>query len=224
MNDARTSKLPLKVSLGLALLLLVAYGLWPGFREGVHEGIQVLAGGDRERISRWVEQFGLLGPLVISLAMVAQMFLIVIPSVALLVVAVLAYGGFWGVLISLAAIATASTVGYAAGAWLGPRTVHRFIGRDTEQKVTHYVEKYGVWAVIIARLSPVLSNDAISFVGGILRMGYWRFMAATLAGTLPLTLLIAWLEADTERLETGLWWLSGLSLAAFAAWLVYNRR
>jgi len=53
---------------------------------------------------------------------------------------------------------------------------------------------YGFWAIIVTRVNPFLSNDAISFVGGLLRMGYWKFIAAALVGIAPLTSFIAIME------------------------------
>jgi len=78
-------------------------------------------------------------------------------------------------------------------------------------------------AVAIARFSPFLSNDAISFVAGILKMSYWKFMGATLAGITPLIILIAWLSESMDRLETGLIWISAISLAVFIGYIVYDK-
>ena len=86
------------------------------------------------------------------------------------------------------------------------------------------MEKYGFWAVIITRLAPFLSNDAISFVGGILRMGYWKFIGATLAGILPLAALIGYLGENRERLKSGLIRVSVISLVLFIGYVIYNRK
>jgi uncharacterized membrane protein YdjX (TVP38/TMEM64 family) len=86
------------------------------------------------------------------------------------------------------------------------------------------VEDYGVWAVIAARLSPVLSTDAVSIVAGLLGMGWRRFLLATAAGTLPLVVLIAVLGTDIDRMETGLIWISAVSLAAVVGYAVWRRR
>jgi uncharacterized membrane protein YdjX (TVP38/TMEM64 family) len=55
-------------------------------------------------------------------------------------------------------------------------------------------------------------------------MNYWRFLLATALGTLPLTILIAWLGADIDRLKSGLIWVSVISVALFLAYVVYDRR
>ena len=223
-SETKQSKWPLIISLLIFSALIASYFLWPAFQQFLNEAYQVLTSDDQQRIAQWVSQFGAGGPLLIILAMIAQMFLFVIPSVLVMVVTILAYGPFGGSVLVLAGVLTASSLGYAIGAYLGPVTVSRLIGDSTEKKIEKYVQDYGLWAVIIARVSPVLSNDATSFVGGLLRMGYWRFIGATVVGILPLTLGIAYLGGSTERLKTGLIWVSAVSLLAFIGYVLYDQQ
>jgi len=94
--------------------------------------------------------------------MVAQTLLAFIPSVLIMVVSVLAYGPLWGGLLSWGGLVMAALVAYGIGRALGPVTVDRLIGRKTEQKLKRFVERYGVWGIIVARISPALSTDAVS--------------------------------------------------------------
>lgn len=222
-DDFKQSKWPLIITGILIAALIVSYFIFPGFQQEVNNGWDVLTSGDEQRISEWVSQFGFWGPFFIILAMVAQMFLLVINAVALMLVAIIAYGAFWGSIIAIAAVAVASTIGYWIGHGLGEVGVSKLIGRKTEKEVINFVDNYGVWAVVIARISPFLSNDAVSFVAGLARMGYIKFMAATLAGIVPLTILLAWLGENNERLKTGLIWVSVVSLAAFIGYIVYDK-
>lgn len=223
-SETKQSKWPLFISLGLLAALVACYFLWPAFQQFLNEAYQVLTSDDKQRITQWVSQFGIWGPFLIILAMIAQMFLFVIPSALVMVVTILAYGPFWGSALAIAGVLTASSLGYAIGAYLGPVTVSKLIGDSTEKKIEKYVEDYGLWAVIIARISPVLSNDATSFVGGLLRMGYLRFIGATLTGILPLTIGIAYLGGSTQRLKTGFIWISAISLVALVVYILYDRR
>lgn len=209
---------------GAILLLLVgAYFVSAGFQANINEGWEVLTSRDEKRISSWVEQFGFWGPFFIILAMVAQMFLLVINVVALMLVAIIAFGPVWGSLIAIIAVLVASTIGYMLGRGLGEAGVSKIIGKKAEEKVCGFVSDYGVWAVMIARISPFLSNDAVSFVAGITKMGYLRFILATLAGIAPLTILLAWLGENDDRLVNGLIWVSGISLAGFVGYVVYDK-
>lgn len=222
-DDFKQSKWPLVITGLLIGALVASYFVFPGFQQEVNNGWDVLTSGDEQRISEWVSQFGFWGPFFIIFAMVAQMFLLVINAVALMLVAIIAYGSFWGSIIAISAVVTASTIGYWIGYWIGEAGVSKLIGRKSEKKVINFVDNYGVWAVVIARISPFLSNDAVSFVGGLARMGYFKFIGATLAGIVPLTILLAWLGENNERLETGLIWISIISIAAFIGYVVYDK-
>lgn len=203
---------------------MTSYFLIPEVKEFLDEAWSVLTSDDEERVQKWVSGFGWLGPIVLVLAMIAQMFLLVVPSILLMVVSVLAYGPIWGSVIIIASVYAASTVGYFIGSYFGDTIVKRIIGKKSEKKVASFLDDYGFWAVIVTRLNPFLSNDAISFVGGLLRMGYWKFMGATLVGIAPLTAFIAIFGKSIDELKMGLLWGSVISLLAFGAYIWWDKK
>lgn len=222
--SVKKSKAPLLISGILVLGIVASYIFIPSAQAFLNEAWQVLSSGNEARIETWVNQFGWIGPLVLVVCMVVQMFLLVIPSLALMVVAIVAYGPFWGSLIVFVSIYAASSTGYLIGRYFGPLIVEKLIGAKTEKKIGGFIEDYGFWAVFVTRLNPILSNDAISFVAGILKMGYWKFIGATLLGILPLTLFIAILGETTDGLTTGLIWGSLISLLLFLLYVWWDRK
>ena len=212
------------VPLGLLLLLVGLYFVAPGYRDFVDRAYDLVRSGDREELQRWVRGFGFWGPLLIFAMMLAQTLLAFIPSLLVMVVAVLAYGPVWGGLISWGGLVLAAALAYAIGRTLGPVTVDRLIGHGAEQKLESFVERYGMWGVVAARISPALSTDAVSYVAGLLRMGFHRFILATALGILPLATLISVLGEEIDRLRNGLIWVSVVSLLAFIAWVMIDRR
>ncbi len=218
------SKAPLYISLALVASIVACYFLIPSAQEFMDNAWSVLTSGDKKRITQWVDGFGWFGPVILILAMIIQMFLIVIPSVALMVVSIIAYGPIWGSLIVFAAVFSASTIGYVIGRYFGPVIVEKLIGEKNEQKIADFIDDYGFWAVIVTRINPFLSNDAISFVGGILKMTYWKFIGATLVGIAPLTIFIAILGRSTDQLKSGLLWGSLVSLVLFGAYVFWDKK
>lgn len=218
------SKIPLYISAGVIIACLFSYYVFPEVQNFLDTGWSVLTSGEKDKTHQWVDQFGLLGPLIIIVTMVVQMFLIVIPSPVLMVVSIVAYGPYWGSIILFAAIFLSSTIGYFIGRYFGPVIVQKLIGPQSEKKIEAFIDDYGFWTVIVIRLSPFLSNDAISFVGGVLKMGYWRFIGATMVGISPLIIFIAYLGGDYERLKTGLVWTSIISLALFILFVWWDRK
>ncbi len=222
-KEKKQSKWPLYISLIIIVGLVAAYFIFPDFKQNIQEGWEVLSSGDKQKISDWVSQFGFWGPVFIVLAMIAQMFLLVVNVVLLMLVAIVAYGPFWGSVIAIAAVLVASTIGYIIGKSVGEAGVSKLIGPKAERKVSGFMDEYGIWAIIIARISPFLSNDAVSFVAGFATMRYWQFILATLAGITPLTLLLAWLGENNDRLKNGLIWVSAISLLIFIGYVIYDK-
>lgn len=223
-TSVKKSKLPLYISVGIIVLVVLSYFFIPSVQQFMEEAWSALTSGDKQRTQQWVSQFGFWGPVMIVVVMVLQMFLLVVPTPVLMVVSILAYGPYWGSLILFVAIFTASSIGYFIGSYFGPAITEKIIGKKTEEKIESFIEDYGFWTIIVVRLSPFLSNDAISFVGGVLRMGYWRFIGASMIGIAPLILFIAYLGGDYERLKTGLIWTSIISLLLFIAFVWWDKK
>ncbi|MFD2825867.1 TVP38/TMEM64 family protein [Leeuwenhoekiella polynyae] len=224
MQKNLVKHLPKIVSIVILVAVVLGYFLIPEMKDFMNEAWSVLSSGDEQKIENWVSSFGWAGPVVLILAMIAQMFLIVIPSVALMVVCILAYGPVWGSLLVLVAVSSASSVGYILGKKLGSGLINNLIGSSTETKLEDFIEDYGFWAIAITRLNPFLSNDAISFVGGILKMNYFKFLAATLAGIAPLTLFIAIMGQSTSGMKSGLLWGSVISLVIFCLYVYWSKK
>ena len=212
------------IPLGVLALLIGLYFLWPGFQRFAEEGYEVLSSEDQERVEQWVTGFGAWGFAVILALMFMQTLIPVLPSVVAMVAAVLAYGPFFGGALAWGGMLLAASLGYGIGRSVSSVTVDRLLGRDTKDKVERFVDHYGLWAIIAARISPVLSTDAVSIVAGLVKMRFWCFLVATAVGTLPLTILIAYLGADIDRLQTGLIWVSVASVAIFIGYVIYDRR
>ncbi|MFP4093544.1 MAG: TVP38/TMEM64 family protein [Cyclobacteriaceae bacterium] len=211
------------VSGGIILAIILSYFLIPEVKVFLNQAFEVLTSDDTQLIEEWVSGFDFWGPLIIVAAMVAQMFLIVIPSPLLMIVSTLAYGPFWGSLISYVAVVVAATVAYFIGYHASNAFIDRLIGQKTTEKVNYYIQKYGAWAVVIFRVSPFLSNDAISFVAGLGEMKFVKFILATTAGIIPLIAMIGFLGENTERLKTGMLWVSVLTIVGFAIYFLIKR-
>lgn len=223
-SSAKKSKLPLYLSLLLVAILVICYFAVPPVNDFFNEAWSVLTSDDEARVKKWVEDFGWFGPVVIVVAMIVQMFLLVIPTILLMIVSTLAYGPFWGSIINFTAVIIASSVGYAIGKYLGLSFIEHLLGEKTTKKITTFIQEYGFWAVVITRINPFLSNDAISFVAGILKMNYWKFISATAVGITPLILLIAITGQNTDSLKTGLLYGSIASLIIFGGYIWWDKK
>ena len=221
-HSEKASKLFLIISVSLVVIFLISYFLFPVFHDKIHEAYHVLTSGDKDRIHAWVSQFGILGPFVIIIALIAQIFAFFIPNVLLILIAVLSYGPIWGSVISLTGILLACSLGFWIGRSFGRVAVNKFISKKVQQHIASFIKRYGAGAIIITRLSLFLSNDALSMVAGLLQMNFKKYILATLIGSMPLVLLIALNQG--ERIKITLIWLSVISLVIFIVYIIMDKR
>jgi len=221
-NKERQSKLPLIVAFSIVSILVACYFIFPAFKNGVNEIFNMLISKDEKKIESWVQKFGIVGPLVLIIVMMVQMFLFVVPNILVMIIAIVIYGPVWGSVISLIGVFCSSSLGYALGRYLGPVTVNKLIKPQTQVKISNFIERYGVGAIAITRLAS-LSNDSLSIVAGLLKMSYRRYILATLAGITPLIVLLA-LYGRNGRIERALLWIAGISMALLFIYIFVDKK
>lgn len=182
----------------------------------------MLTSDDELMIERWVEEFGLLGPLVLVLCMVIQMFMFVVPNIFLMIVAIISYGPLWGAVISFIGVFASSTTGYILGRWLGPVTAQKLMSAKTQREITAFIQRYGVLAIGITRISS-LSNDSLSIVAGVLKMRYKHYILATLLGITPLIVLLA-VYGNNGKILKALVWIAAISLVMLIIYIRLDKK
>ena len=215
-------KAPIIVYGILAVVFIACYFLIPQFKQEVNTAFDVLTGEDEERIQRWVSAFGIFGPVIIIIAMILQMFLFVVPNVLLMMIAIVSYGPVWGAVISFCGVFAASSLGYYIGSKLSRVTLSKFVSIDNQKKIEEYIHDYGVGAIVITRLCS-FSNDALSFVAGMLRMEYKKYILSTLTGITPLIVLLA-IFGKNKKIEWALIWITIASMILLIVYIILDRR
>ncbi len=205
------------------LLLLGAYLGLSSVQSFVDGAYAALVSGRPARVEAWVHRWGAWGAAALLALMLLQSVVAVLPSILPLIAAVLLYGPWWGGLLAWMGMLLAAALAYTLGALLQPVTVDALVGAAARERMEGLVRRYGVWAIVTARVAPALSTDAVSYGAGLLGMSFPRFLAATGGGTLPLVVLVAYLGASAERLVNGLVWVSVGSIAAFGLYVAYDQ-
>lgn len=204
--------------------IIILYFAYSPFQEFINETWSILWSNDEDRISSHFESFGIWGPIAIIIVMILQIFLVVFPSWLPMIVAVLAYGFWGGALISITGVYCASTIAFYIGKWLGEDHLQKIIGSSKNKQVQYWVSNYGFWTIAIFRISPFLSNDAISIIAGMLGMKYRKFILATLTGIIPLSFAIAYFGRNTDKLKNGLYWIGGAGILIYAIYVYIDHR
>lgn len=209
----------------ILLLLAAAYALSETFRAEVNRGVAALVGGDAVALRDYILGYGAWAPVVSAGLMVLQGLLAFIPSFLLGFANGLAFGAFWGGMLSLTSAMLAAVVCFYVARGLGRGAVEALAGRGSLEEADRWFARYGAYAVLAARLIPVVSFDAVSYAAGLTRMGVWRFLLATTIGMAPATFVYAYLgQSAPEYLRYVLAVFGLLVVGAIVAALLRRRK
>lgn len=111
---------------------------------------------------------------------------------------------------------------------LGRDVVERFAGKGALASVESYFEKYGSRTVLVCRLLPFVSFDAVSYFAGLTPIRFTAFFVATGIGQLPATVVYSYvggmLTGGVKYLVTGLLCIFSLGILGTIFKQLYNDR
>ena len=209
--------------LALVAGLLLSYALIPAVRAAALEAYRLLASDDRSALQVWVQGFGWWGPVLIIALMIAQTLLSFVPMILVLLVSVMAYGPLYGALLGWFGAIIAALLGYGIGLGFGVSLAERFVTPGIRALIETNVQRYGAWAILALRLSPLVPSDGVSFVAGLVRMRLLPFTVATIAGVTPIAAAVGYFGSSIERLQLGVIVVTALSLIGLVAFVVFDR-
>ena len=195
-----------------AALLGLLYLLSEGFRSETNRALGILGHGDIAGLRDYIVSFGLWAPVASCFLMVLQALVAPIPSFLITFANGLAFGVFWGWMLSLFGHLLAASVCFGISRALGRVPVEVLVGRTGLESADRWFARWGVYAVFAGRLLPGVAFDAISYAAGLTNMRFRNFIAATALGIFPQTFLYAYLGRRAPEYVTLFLVTSGIVL------------
>jgi len=215
----------LRSALTVALIALIglAYLVYEPFRVEANQAVSVLASGNIEAVRDYILSYGAWAPVISAALMILQALLAFLPAFVLAFANGLAFGAFWGGLLSLSSATLAAAVSFGIAHALGRAPVEAILGKRSLGAADVWFARYGVYAVLIARLVPVVSFDVISYAAGLTRMSFSRFLLATIVGMAPVTFVYSFLGERAPQYIDILLVIFGLIVGAGVVYAVAIR-
>lgn len=212
------------VIFGGVVATFLLLGLIPEVRVFAHAAYVALRSPDPAVMQAFVNSLGWAGPLALVAGFILQAVVPVIPALVMIAVTARAYGPVEGFFIVYIGTMLGAVTGYWLGRTVGNSLIRVLIGESARRKTYEFAEKNGAQGVLMVRLMPILSADAMNLVAGAARMPFRKFMLASATGALPVTALVVWLSGDNHRMMWGLGLLSAVVGAVFLGRWWYARR
>ena len=196
--------------LGLAAMVALAYVLHDGFRAEIARGSAVLASGNGNATGEYLRSFGVWAPIASMGLMLAQAVAAPIPIILVAFANVLAFGVFWGGLLTLVGQVLAAVLCFGIARALGRAPVEALTSRYGLEAVDRWFISWGAPGIFLLRLVPGVSFDVVSYAAGLTGIGFRPFLLATAAGVTPQTFLYAWLIWEAPQMAWALYAVSWL--------------
>ena len=211
----------------LAILCLV-YFLVPSVNAYVNQVASVLGSANVDTVVAFIRSYGAYAMVFSFALMVFQSVLAPLPAFLITFANAAIFGWWQGAILSwTSSMAGAALCFYLARA-LGRDTVEKYAGKGALASVEGYFEKYGSRTILICRLLPFVSFDAISYFAGLTPIKFWPFFIATGVGQLPATIIYSYvggmLTGGVKYFVTALLCIFSLGILVMIVRRIYMER
>ena len=195
-----------KLHIILLLVLLVGLIVLGVYHKQVWEYLLELTAAFQsiETARAYIAGYGALAPVVSAILMIFQSVIAPLPAFLITFANGTLFGFWWGSLLSWSSSMVGAAFCFYIARALGIQRITALISQPAVDKTNDFVEKYGTYAILIARLMPFISFDVVSYFAGATRMRFLGFWIATGIGQMPATLVYSYLG---ERASPHIKWI-----------------
>lgn len=180
--------------IGKAAPFVLGLALYFFFQEPVNDILAVIK--DRDAVVAYLEQFGLLAPVLLAFTIALQVIVAAIPGHILILSAGYLLGFIKAFLLCLIVTVGTSQMAFWLARTAGRPVVERLAPAPVLEKWNKRAEKKGVVFFTFSFMLPVFPSDMMNFVAGLSSISSRRFLAANFMGRLPGVMLLTALGAN----------------------------
>ena len=166
-----------------------------------------------ETARTYIKSYGALAPVVSAILMIFQSVIAPLPAFLITFANGTLFGFWWGAVLSWSSAMLGASLCFFIARGLGRPIVVKLLSEAAINTSDRFFQRYGKHAVLIARLVPIISFDAISYGAGLTGMRFLGFAIATGIGQLPATLLYSYLGDRVTGSIKVLFWGFGIAIA-----------
>jgi uncharacterized membrane protein YdjX (TVP38/TMEM64 family) len=171
-----------------------------------------------EDVEAFVARWGAWGAAASMLLMVLHSF-VPVPAEIIAIANGMVFGVLLGVAITWAGAMLGALSAFALARGAGRPLLCRLVAAERRGPVEAWTRRAG--SLLLLRLLPVVSFNAVNFAAGLAGVGWWRFLWTTALGILPLTIASVVLGARMFAIPWPVW--LALTALLLALWPLLRR-
>ena len=200
----------------LLAVLLVIYFAVPSVNAAVTEAIAVLGPANLDKVADYIRSFGAYAVAFSFCLMVFSSLIAPLPAFMITLSNAAIFGWWQGAILSWSSAMAGAALCFFLARGLGRDVVEKIAGKGALASVEGYFENYGTRTILVCRLLPFVSFDAVSYFAGLTPLKFWPFFVATGIGQLPATIVYSYvggmLTGGAKFLMIGLLCLFSLAI------------
>ncbi|MCL6639166.1 MAG: TVP38/TMEM64 family protein [Firmicutes bacterium] len=221
-------KSPLLIKTGILLFLAGLYFFVEPLQTALKRAVFIFTMVDITAMKSYILSFGIWAPIASFMLMVFQSVAAPLPAFVITFANAALFGWVKGAVLSWSSAMGGAALCYWIARYYGRSVVERLTSKFALEEVDRFFERYGRYAILIARLLPFVSFDVVSYAAGLTSIGFWEFFWATGLGQLPATLVYSYvgdmLVGSVRTFVFGLLCLISLSVLIVLARKIHQDR
>ena len=210
------------------VLVLVIYLAVPAVNTFVNQAMAVLGSANLDAVAAYIRSFGAYAMAFSFVLMVFSSLIAPLPAFMITLSNAAIFGWWQGAILSWSSAMVGSALCFLLARGLGRDVVEKFAGKGALASVEQYFEKYGTKTILVCRLLPFVSFDAVSYFAGLTPLKFLPFFIATGLGQTPATIVYSYvggmLTGGARIMMTGLLCLFALSILVTIIKQIYTDR
>ena len=204
------------IIIGLLVASIMVYFMVPSVKNWIDKLVEMFRTGDFEQMRTFIAQYGPYAMAVSFLLMVFQSIAAPLPAFFITLTNANLFGWWQGCLLSWVSSMAGAVLCFFIARILGRDVVERLCTKGALKQIDDFFKKYGKKSILVARLLPFISFDAVSYAAGLTPMGFLGFFLATGLGQLPACIVYSYvggmLTGGAKLLFMGLLCLFSLAI------------
>lgn len=175
--------------ISLLVFAFIAYHYIPGLQEFLDMGLTYLRYRDFQGLRQFILSYGFWAPLVSIGLMTIQSLLPFVPGLIITITNAWIFGWQYGAFYSWVGALLGAMLDFGIARWYGRFAVEKMVNQKYLAITDEFLKKYGVLAIFLTRLTPIIPFKVVSYGAGLTSLSFWRFMGATAIGQGPAIIL-----------------------------------
>lgn len=147
-----------------------------------------------------------------------------VPAEIVAVANFMVFGPYWGFAVTWIGAMVAASVAFGLSRYLGRPFLRRILSARLYAQIDRWTVQQSVPALLLCRLIPLVSFNAVNFGAGLMSVSWWTFIWTTAVGIAPATLIVLLVTESVLAENTAIAALATVAACVLVALWLWRRR